>query len=353
MAPLTVEETGRGIILRLIGEVERHETGTRSGKDKEAVHQMRVAIRRLRVALQIFGPGFAKGAWKPLAKDLRKFGAALGDVRDEDIFLEWLKEHAATVPDDHLPALNRLREFHLKSRALLRRSLVRNLNGPSYFGLMAALHAVLLEGGRKSRRLPFFRFVSKILRREWKSVRRLLDDLPKKPRPDELHRLRIALKQLRYTGDFLRGSEDRRLPLELENMLKAWVGEIRVMLNHLGNIHDAVLHEGMLKEFLRSEPKSAGKSGELSKTVRAAERERRAFRRGSFGRFQKRRAKFAGKRGIKRARTLIKRLTRADRTSRILNEDAQGEEVGRINQVPARPMRERRWSNDAVLINGE
>ncbi|MEA2207326.1 MAG: hypothetical protein QOE77_4102 [Blastocatellia bacterium] len=65
----------------------------------EAIHQTRVATRRLRAALRIFGPLFDTGAATRLADELAWFAAELGEVRDREV----LRSRLARAVDD-LPA---------------------------------------------------------------------------------------------------------------------------------------------------------------------------------------------------------------------------------------------------------
>src|SRR5437016_3393870 len=51
----------------------------------ERVHDMRVASRRLRAALEIFAPCFPKGEHRAALKDVKALADALGERRDRDV----------------------------------------------------------------------------------------------------------------------------------------------------------------------------------------------------------------------------------------------------------------------------
>ena len=71
-----------------------HDPGTRLGSDPEELHQMRVAVRRLRALLRTTRP-VQLGDWaEPLANDLRWLGGVLGPVRDADVLLERFRGRA-------------------------------------------------------------------------------------------------------------------------------------------------------------------------------------------------------------------------------------------------------------------
>src|SRR5262249_46683677 len=77
-------------------EVERHDPGTRLGRDPESLHDMRVAVRRLRAALHTGRPLLLTDTGE-LDGRLRELGAALGEVRDLDVLLQRLGDEAAAL----------------------------------------------------------------------------------------------------------------------------------------------------------------------------------------------------------------------------------------------------------------
>ena len=73
----------------------QHEAGAMAG-DVESVHDMRVGIRRLRVAMNNFAVCLRKKERKRWRARLEKLADALGGVRDLDVMIEALKRQAAT-----------------------------------------------------------------------------------------------------------------------------------------------------------------------------------------------------------------------------------------------------------------
>ena len=68
-------------------------------RDKpDAVHQMRVATRRARSALQAFGSIIDKEATRPLCEELKWLAAALGQARDTEVMLDRLNASLAGIP---------------------------------------------------------------------------------------------------------------------------------------------------------------------------------------------------------------------------------------------------------------
>ena len=66
--------------------------------EPDAVHQMRVAMRRARSALQGFGDIIGRDATRQLCAELRWLAAALGQARDTEVLLALLTADLAAVP---------------------------------------------------------------------------------------------------------------------------------------------------------------------------------------------------------------------------------------------------------------
>jgi len=88
-----------------LDELFQHEAGTRAGNDIEALHDMRVASRRLRSAMDMFGVCYPASQFKPLAKLARSLTRALGEVRDRDVLIESLERYAKKAPADEKPGV--------------------------------------------------------------------------------------------------------------------------------------------------------------------------------------------------------------------------------------------------------
>jgi 8-oxo-dGTP pyrophosphatase MutT (NUDIX family)/inorganic triphosphatase YgiF len=80
-------------------EIVRNDPGVRLGIDPEAVHDMRVAIRRLRAMLRAAREMLAPEWSEPLRAELRWLGGELGPLRDADVFLEYLREEQSTLDE--------------------------------------------------------------------------------------------------------------------------------------------------------------------------------------------------------------------------------------------------------------
>ncbi len=186
--------------------LRRHEPGVRAGVDPEAVHDMRVASRRLRAALQIFRPFLPRAAASEAGGRLALVARALGRVRDLDILMERigrLADELGGAPAARAAILRRLETRRRRALDELRRA----LHGPAGGTLHRALDRLIRKTRRRAAtRLPAEsaeEFAHRLLRRRFfkaaDGIRRPPRDLP------DLHALRIQLKKLRYACEFLDG----------------------------------------------------------------------------------------------------------------------------------------------------
>jgi CHAD domain-containing protein len=76
------------------GEVFEHSGGVLDIADPERVHDMRVATRRLRAAMEVFAPCFPRKRFRKALKEVKALADALGARRDCDVEIEFLERLA-------------------------------------------------------------------------------------------------------------------------------------------------------------------------------------------------------------------------------------------------------------------
>lgn len=170
-------------------------------EETEAVHDLRVATRRLRAALRTFRRVLPRRL-RRLRRDLRTLARGLGRVRDLDVLLEGLPEQARGLRRKAAgEATGFLRALRGEREAAWRR-LERHLEGRGAARLRARLRA--LAAGRAPGRFPdaarapigraAARLVSRPIRRALRLGRGAGPDSP----AGDLHAVRIAVKRARY-----------------------------------------------------------------------------------------------------------------------------------------------------------
>ena len=172
----------------------------------EAVHQMRVACRRLRAALSLFRPHLPPDEIEAFRDGLRDIGRALGAVRDIDVLeanvLAPLIEEPLT-PDTVRERLEALRPRLAQRRA---EALVRageTVRAPETARLLLRLGRRIAVLAAAESREPFGDFADAILKKRHRKLSRRGRRL-KTQSADQRHRVRIAAKKVRYAAEFFR-----------------------------------------------------------------------------------------------------------------------------------------------------
>ena len=105
-----------------------------AGEDIEGVHDVRVASRRLRAAMDIAAPVFPRGWYRPLHRAAKAITTALGEVRDRDVLLGALAADRDAAPLAERPGIERLiarvERERADARVEMERFLREFLDGP-------------------------------------------------------------------------------------------------------------------------------------------------------------------------------------------------------------------------------
>ncbi len=192
------------------------------GRVPNALHQSRVAMRRLRSAFTLFKSAIADVEYQFLREELRWFTGQLGDARNLDVYLQ------RDLPDAERETLTVRREqaydqviAAMNSRRA--RSLMLELVGWTAFGPW--------RHGKQARK-PVEDYASGRLDRLWRSIAdmgRHMADLDEETR----HELRIQVKKMRYAIEFLRGLYPQAAQAE-----KGFASAVEDLQESLGKLND-------------------------------------------------------------------------------------------------------------------
>lgn len=185
-------------------QLQANEHGTLAGRDPEYLHQMRVAVRRLRSVLAACSAVLAAVPFDALRAELKWLGTRLGAARDWDVLCGELWPPLRGVYP-HAADIERFQRAADAQRARARLAATRAVKSIRYGRLVLALGRVAIDT-EWQRATPALNgavapFAGKLLDRRLKGM---LKRAPGKQRPDlgELHELRIAVKKLRYAAEF-------------------------------------------------------------------------------------------------------------------------------------------------------
>ncbi len=298
----SVGVASRKIVTVQLARLRAADPGVRVGRNTEAVHEERVAVRRLRAASRTFAPGIAARLQKSLTPELRWLGQELGAVRDLDVQLANLASHAQRVgpaPRRHLEPFQR----HLECEHAVRRAaLVAALDSQRNFRLLGALERFAWSAPPRHPRGPAALPVATVGRRAIKrTIRKLLeqgDAIGEVPEAEDLHALRIRAKRLRYLLEALKpitGVPGRKLIRQLVRLQDV-----------LGRFNDAMVAATFVRAY-RDGPASNADADERHTLTALADIElrRAGAAQSDFARAWRR---FTGKATLRQSRTLLKHL---------------------------------------------
>ena len=213
--------------------------------DPEAVHQMRVAIRRMRVALRVGGIG---SAGDELRAELGWLGGELGAVRDLDVLAERLSASAAALGPADADGTGQLLAALHDARITTRAALRSVLNADRYRTLLRALAKLVREA-------PSVRPAdaaepaepptdpASLLDRPLRKLRRAVAAAGSTPGDEVLHEIRIKGKRLRYAAELAIAMCDRRRRKPLRRLISS----AKDLQEALGDHHDTVTAEAWLR----------------------------------------------------------------------------------------------------------
>lgn len=235
---MTTSEAFRASAVACLDHLYANQPGVLAGGQAEYLHQVRVALRRLRSLLDVFRPPAAKSAVRPHRQALRRITRALGPARDLDVFVA----HTLAPMLEQFPGHRGLAAFERAAGRLCAdanrraRRILGNRRSQADLLRLAdwlAGQAWLEDGSPADTRAwaaPAREHATAVLERCHRRVLKRGRGIGSAG-PARLHRLRIALKQLRYAAGFF-------APL----FLRVRVAPMREALNGLqellGSIND-------------------------------------------------------------------------------------------------------------------
>ncbi|HEY0614728.1 MAG TPA: CHAD domain-containing protein [Candidatus Elarobacter sp.] len=268
----TVGDLARAALAGALTQLLRSDVLLRLAPDADAVHDARVAVRRLRSDLRAFRP-VLDAAW---ARDLRERMRWLQDgfsaARDADVLLESLRRRAGELHDDERSgvddALSPLRE---ERRAAYDR-MGAMLDDARYAALLNDLiEAVNRPCFTEGSGAPAREAIGTILCGAWSALRKRVRERSRPATDRELHGIRIAAKRMRYAAEAVAPLAGRRT--------RALAHAAESLQTVLGDQHDAVVARERVRA-LAADARRAFVAGALAALEHLAARDgRRAWRR--------------------------------------------------------------------------
>ena len=197
----TIGHVGLSVLRRQLAALLAKEAGARLGDDVEELHDMRVATRRLRAAIALFGDVLPAEAER-LRPDLAWVGQTIGAVRDLDVQLQQLDRWTNVLTPSDQEALRRLRSLLEGQRARARGEMLESLDSPRYARLVRRL-GTMLRSRSGARTAPARAVAPDLVEARHRALRKAKRQIGPDSDAAAFHRLRIATKRYRYALEFL------------------------------------------------------------------------------------------------------------------------------------------------------
>jgi triphosphatase len=249
----TAEQALVSIMRNCLSHTVLNEAAALKGEDPEGIHQMRVALRRLRSALGLFRDLMPRDQYDLLAGEVKWLAGELGSARNWDVFLadllapvEQALEHDRPVEALHRAASeSRVKAYEQARAAIL---------SPRYTVLLLRLGGWLES--RSWRQQPLSEEAARLFAPVTELADGLLAKRHSKARkrgahfadlaPPQRHQLRIALKKLRYAAEFFRS-------LYGDKEVAKYLRRLAALQDDLGHLNDVATAESLM-DRLASEP---------------------------------------------------------------------------------------------------
>ena len=220
-------------------EIRAHEQGTRLGADPEALHKLRVAVRRLRTVLRVCRPVLDRTWARALRVELRWLARSLADARDLDVLLVHLHEQSESFAARDQSALADLIGAVERQREDAHAQLIEALDSDRYRALLGELTLAATAPRMAGRR----RSLRKLARREFRQLRRAVDALGAEPTDERLHKARVQAKRARYAAELAEASVGKPAA--------RFVQRAKRLQDVIGEHQDAVVAEEVLRKLAR------------------------------------------------------------------------------------------------------
>ena len=234
------EPCARHVIIGYLREMLSHKTGAMEGTDIEFVHDMRVASRRLRTALDDVAAAFpdvVEKKFKKRYKKIRTITRTMGAVRDLDVLIARFHAEKTALPEREQPDVQALIAHLNAQREAARQP-------------MLTLFAKLTASDFETKFVTFFdsqafdvqfrdAHIRNIIRQKCEDIHKWARFIYDAARRDELHEMRIAVRRLRYSMEvFMPTAEPLSSIVDLQRRLGG-IHDCDVVLDVLTHYHYA------------------------------------------------------------------------------------------------------------------
>jgi inorganic triphosphatase YgiF len=239
---MSAGEAFAAIAFACIRHFRLNEPQVMAARDPDALHQARVALRRLRSAFSIFRPLVAGAQGDALRGELGWISRILGEARDLDVFIQKRLDDADPILAEKVHA----------ARDVAYDAALDALNSQRFRGAMLNLVAWIATGDWRREQAqaatqPVTAFAASALDRFWRKVKkggRNLSSIGDEQR----HDVRIAGKKLRYAAEFFAALHSAK---KQGKRRTAFLGPLEALQSDLGDLNDIVTAVDLSEDLSR------------------------------------------------------------------------------------------------------
>ena len=235
----------RQLALRRLERFVSLEPKVVGGDEPDAIHDLRVASRRLQQVLDMLHPQPRPREIRRLPRRIRRCRRVLGEVRNYDVFLGRVARYLARKRTTHRETWTAIEEYLRSRRTGLFPKAIRKFNRQNLTGLYVRLREHLRGAGTAANGGPattdahsspetlagnFRPRLARSLEPVWTAFEAQVAESRDNPGPATIHAVRLAAKRLRYLLEVVHEFRVRGCADQL-----AW---LRRLQRHLGDWHD-------------------------------------------------------------------------------------------------------------------
>ena len=247
MPDMAADAAVKLIFKALLKNIKANEQGVIADTDSEFLHDFRVSIRKIRVALGLLSEVLPEAVVAKYKAFFSWLGQITSETRDLDVYLLNFAQYQKKLPADIRQDIDPLQHYLLAKKQKAHRQLAKKLKSAKYLKtisewatLLNSTSPALTEG------IQIIQPIKALAdQRIWKTYQQALKQgrvIDKHAPPEALHKLRKTFKKLRYLMEFFQNLYPER---KLEKLLKAMKGLQEV----LGGYQDYAVQQERLRQI--------------------------------------------------------------------------------------------------------
>ncbi|MEY8829276.1 CHAD domain-containing protein [Sedimentitalea sp. XS_ASV28] len=255
------------IICTYLPIARANEKGIINDTDTEFLHDYRIALRKIRSVLSLFSGVYSEKATLRLKTRFSELMSPTGRLRDLDVYLAEKDKFFALLPNTLHPGLAQLFDMFADQRKEAQTALSNHLKSKAYRQEVGDL-VDLFAKGKKIKRgpdadRPALDYSRALIWKRYRKVCKIAAGIDAQTEDEEVHRLRIQCKKLRYLMEFFGPVFPKA---EFQNILKP----LKRLQDNLGLFNDYSVQQDNLRALLDDMGRTSEKKNlEIAQSVGA------------------------------------------------------------------------------------